>query len=161
MKLLPPKLEAALELSETDPNQAAEVLRIAATYLKNQEEMPYALAYYLGDAFERAMKRVSVVRGSELLINLNLMVTNRRASANFEHVGSDLERLLLSSEPKGDAILRISEKYGISDSTVKRMYKKYREYQTFEAASDALLYQELQSDCGQQSMPKKKPKPKK
>ena len=161
MKLLPPKLEAALELSETDPNQAAEVLRIAATYLKNQEEMPYALAYYLGDAFERAMKRVSVVRGSELLINLNLMVTNRRASANFEHVGSDLERLLQLSEPKGDAILRISEKYGISDSTVKRMYKKYREYQTFEAASDALLYQELQSDCGQQSMPKKKPKPKK
>lgn len=158
MKLLPPKLEAALELSETDPNQAAEVLRIAATYLKNQEEMPYALAYYLGDAFERAMKRASVARGSELLINLNLKVTNRRKSANFEHVGSDLDRLLKSSEAKGDSILRISEKYGISDSTVKRMYKKYQEYQAFEAASDALLYQELQGYCGQQSMTKEEPK---
>jgi hypothetical protein len=159
MKLLPPNLEAALELAESDPNQAAEVLRIAATYLKNQEKMPYALAYYLGDAFERAMKRASTARGSELLINLNLMVTHRRKSANFEHVGSDLERLLQSSEPKGDAILLISEKYGISDSTVKRLYKKYQEYQAFERASDALLDQELQIDYDPQS--KKKPKLKK
>ena len=159
MKLLPPKLEAAMELSQSDPNQAAEVLRIAATYLKNQEKMPYALAYYLGDAIERAMKRVSVVRGSELLINLNLMVTNRRVSANFKQVGSDLERLLQSSTPKGNAILIVSEKYGISDSTVKRLYKKYQEYQAFERASDALLDQELQIDYDPQS--KKKPKLKK
>jgi hypothetical protein len=159
MKLLPPKLEAAMELSESDPNQAAEVLRIAATYLKNQEKMPCALAYYLGDAIERAMKQASVVRGSELLINLNLMVTNRRVSANFKQVGSDLERLLQSSTPKGNAILIVSEKYGISDSTVKRLYKKYQEYQAFERASDALLDQELQIDYDPQS--KKKPKLKK
>ena len=33
MKFLPPYLEAAMDLSESDPNQAAEVLRIAAKYL--------------------------------------------------------------------------------------------------------------------------------
>ena len=158
MKLLPPNLEAAMELAESDPNQAAEVLRIAATYLKNQEKMPYALAYYLGDAFERAMKRASTARGSELLINLNLMVTNRRKSANFEHVGFDLERLLQSKISKGEAILHICEKYNISESTVKRMVKKYQAFKASEAESDSLLFEALQRDNVVQSSASKKPK---
>ena len=158
MKFLSPDLEAAMDLVESDPNKAAEVLRIAATYLKNQEEMPYALAYYLGDAFERAMKRPSVVRGSELLINLHLVVTHRRTVANFEYVGFDLERLLQSKMSKGEAILRLCEKYNISESTVKRMVKKYQAFKASEAESDSLLFEALQRDNVVQSSANKKPK---
>ena len=158
MKFLPPDLENAMELSASDPNQAAEVLRIAAKYLRGQERMPDALAHYLADAFERAMKRVSFVRGSELLINLNLKVTHRRTTANFEYVGFDLDRLLQSKVPKGEAILRVGEKYSISVATVKRMYGKYQAFKASEAEADSLLYQELQSDSTVPSVTSKKPK---
>ena len=158
MKFLPPELEEAMDLSESDPNQAAEVLRIAAKYLRSGERMPYALAYYLADAFERAMNRASITRGSELLINLRLMVTHRRAAANFEYVGFDLERLLQSKLPKGEAMLRICEKYNISESTVKRMVKKYQAFKASEAESDSLLFEALQRDNVVQSSASKKPK---
>jgi hypothetical protein len=158
MKFLPPELEEAMNLSESDPNQAAEVLRIAAKYLRSGEVMPYALAYYLADAFERAMKRASVTRGSELLINLRLMVTHRRTAANFEYVGFDLERLIQSELPKDEAMLRIGEKYGISVSTVRRMHDKYLGFKASEAESDYLLNQELQRDYAVQSVTRKKPK---
>jgi hypothetical protein len=158
MKFLPPDLENAMELSASDPNQAAEVLRIAAKYLRGQERMPDALAHYLADAFERAMKRASVVRGSELLMNLNLKVTHRRTTANFEYVGFDLDRLLQSKVPKGEAILRVGEKYRISVATVKRMYGTYQAFKASEAEADSLLYQELQSDSTVPSVTSKKPK---
>jgi len=143
MKFLPPDLEGAMDLSESDPNQAAEVLRIAAKYLKGREMMPDQLAYFLADAFERAMKYASIVRGSQLLMNLHLEVHHRRVAANFEYVGFDLDRLLQTKVPKGKAILDIGEKYGIGESTVKRMYKKYQAFKAIEADSDSLLYQDL------------------
>jgi hypothetical protein len=158
MKFLPPDLVIAMELSASDPNQAAEVLRIAAKYLRGQERMPDALAHYLADAFERAMKRASVVRGSELLMNLNLKVTHRRTTANFEYVGFDLDRLLQSKVPKGEAILRVGEKYSISVATVKRMYGKYQAFKASEAEADSLLYQELQGEYTVPSVTSKKPK---
>ena len=158
MKFLPPDLEAAMDLAGSDANQAAEVLRIAAKYLRSRERMPDALAYYLADAFERAMKRASVARGSELLINLNLLVTHRRTVANFEYVGFDLERLLQSKMSKGEAILRICEKYNISESTVKRMLKKYQAFKDSEAESDSLLFEALQRDYAVQLVASKKPK---
>ena len=158
MKFLPPYLEAAMDLSESDPNQAAEVLRIAAKYLRGRERMPDALANYLADAFERAMKRASVARGSELLINLHLAVAHRRTVANFEHVGFDVERLLQSKISKGEAILRVCEKYDISESTVKRMVKKYLAFKASEAESDSLLCEALQRDDNMQSVAIKKPK---
>ena len=158
MKFLPPDLEAAMDFAESDANQAAEVLRIAAKYLRSRERMPDALANYLADAFERAMKRASVARGSELLINLNLLVTHRRTVANFEYVGFDFERFLQSKISKGEAILCICEKYGISESTVKRMLKKYQAFKDSEAESDSLLFEALQRDYAVQSMAIKKPK---
>ena len=143
MKFLPPDLEDAMALSASDPNKAAEVLRIAAMYLKGREMMPDPLAYFLADAVERAMKYPSTARGSQLLTNLHLEVHHRRVSANFEHVGFDLDQLLPTEEPKGKAILEVGEKYGISEPTVKRMYKKYQAFKASEAESDSLLYQDL------------------
>jgi len=106
-----PELDSALELSKSDPQQAAKVLRIAASYLKAQQPLPSALASFLGDAFERAMKKIPMYRGSELLVYLNLEVKNRRPKANFEHVGMEVEKLVLAEVPKGEAIIRTGEAY--------------------------------------------------
>ena len=78
------------------------------------------------------MKRPTTSRGSELLINLCLEVTHRRPKANFEWVGVDVELLIHAKVPNGEAISQAGEKYGISESTVKRMYKLYLERKAIE-----------------------------
>jgi hypothetical protein len=134
-----PELDTALDLSKSDPQQAAQVLRIAARYLKAREKLPSALALFLGDAFERAMKKSTLLRGSELLVNLNLVVTHRRPKANFEYVGIEVERLLQAKVKKGKAIIQACEIYGIDESTVKRMHKKYLALKAIEDDFDALM----------------------
>ena len=147
-----PELDAALDLSRSDPAQAAQVLRIAASYLRRKESLPTSLAFFLADAFESAMRKASMFRGTELLMNLNLVVPNRRPKANFEYVGMDLERLLRAKVPKGEAILQVGETYGISVSSVKRRYKEYLAYKDIEEYADALDYEEEQRHYAQQSV---------
>ena len=109
-----PELDNALELAASDPQQAAQVLRIAARYLKKMEPLPSALAYFLGDALERAMKKPTTRRrGSDLLVNLHLEVTHRRPKANFEWVGGDVERLVQAKITKGEAIIQYLNKVGV------------------------------------------------
>ena len=134
-----PELDNALALAKSDPQQAAQVLRIAAGYLKKMKPLPSALAFFLGDAFERAMKRPTTSRGQELLVNLHLEVTHRRTKANFEWVGVDVEELIHAKVSKGAAIIQVGEYYGISDSTVKRMHKKYLALKASDDEAEALI----------------------
>jgi hypothetical protein len=134
-----PELDKALALATSDPQQAAQVLRIAASYLKRQEPLPSELACFLGDAFERAMKRPTTSRGADLLVNLHLEVTHRRPKANFEWVGEDVERLIQAKVTKGEAIIQVGESYRIADSTVKRMHKDYLARKAVDDETDNLI----------------------
>lgn len=146
-----PELDTALELSESDPQQAARVLKIAANYLKRQEKLPSALAIFLASAFERAMNKASMFRGAELLRNLNLQVDHRKLKANFEYVGMDVEQLLKEKIPKGKAIIQVGETYGISDSTVKRMHEKYLAHRRIEEDAEAIDQEQEQLHYQQRS----------
>lgn len=128
-----PELDTALELAASNPDQAALVLTIAARYLYKQEKLPPALAYYLADAFNRSMKMASVVRGSELLINLNLKAMNRRSVANFEHIAVEFDQLMAANISRKLAIEKLSDMYGITDRTVERKIAAYRGYQENES----------------------------
>jgi hypothetical protein len=132
MEFIPPELEKAMDLSKSDPECAAEVLRIAAKYLKSSEQMPYSLALFLADAIESAMKMASMVRASELLINLNLKARNRRPTSNFRYVGHDLQVLIDRNIPKGEALAVVGEKYAVDEKTVARMYAEYLTYINWE-----------------------------
>jgi hypothetical protein len=143
MQALPIELEKAMDFSKSDPNQAAEVLRIAAKYLKNQDEMPYLLALFLADAIDRAMSKASGMRASELLINLNLKSRNRRPASNFEYVGQDLQERLDAKMQKTKASLEVAEKYLIDEKTVKRMHKNYLAFKDWQDEQSALLEQAM------------------
>ena len=154
-----PDLDNALEMSMVDPEKAAEVLRIAAKYLKEHQRLPSNLAFFLADAFDRAMRQASTARGSELLINLNLKVINRRPKAKFEHVGIDLDFLFSANTSKLEAIEMVAQDYEIDASTVKRMYKQYRALKDSETDAEALEYEEMYKDQVQQQLiPKKRKK---
>jgi hypothetical protein len=139
MQALPIELEKAMDLSKSDPNQAAEVLRIAASYLKNRTEMPYPLALFLADAIDRAMSKASGMRASELLNNLHLKSANRRPASNFEYVGHDLQQRLDAKMQKTKAVLEVAEKYLIDEKTVRRMYDQYLAFIDWQDEQSALM----------------------
>lgn len=153
-----PDLDNALDMSSVDPEKAAEVLRIAAKYLREHQRLPSSLAFFLADAFDRAMGKASMVRGSELLVNLNLKIINRRPKAKFEHVGIDLDLLFSANTSKLEAIEMVAQDYGIDASTVKRMYKKYCELKEIEIDAEALEYEENHRGQVQQQSTLKKRK---
>lgn len=137
MKILPPRLEKTMNMSDSDPREAAEVLRIAAEYLREGKEMPQPLAWFLADAFDRAMKKAPSVRGSELLINLKLKALNRRpVKANWEQVGISLSELIDKKMPMLQAKMKVAEDFGISESTVSRLYKTYLGFREIELIED-------------------------
>ena len=137
MKIPPPELEEAMEMSDADPLAAAKVLRIAADYFRRGEDLPYPLANFLADAIDSAMKKAPSVRGSELLLNLKLKARNRRpAAVNFRAVGQDLEKLIEAKIPILEAAETVADLYGISDTTVRRKYKDYLSWKAFELEED-------------------------
>ena len=133
MKIPPPELEEAMEMSDADPLAAAKVLSIAAKYFRRGEALPSFLAYFLADAIDSAMEKAPSARGSELLLNLKLKARNRRpAAVNLIAMGEDLEKLIENKIPILEAAETVAERYGISDSTVKRKYKDYLNWKAFE-----------------------------
>ena len=143
MEPLPVELETAIDLLDADPEQAAVVLRIAAGYLRKGEPLPYPLALFLAEAFEKAMRKAPSVRGSELLLNLKLKANNRRKVAvNFEHVGRDFEECRSEKMSVLKTSLKIAERYGISESTAIRLHKKYLRFMAAQMEEDLLIYGE-------------------
>jgi hypothetical protein len=152
-----PELERAMELSMSDPQQAARVLTIAANYLKTRERLPSALSLFLADAFERAMKFPSTSRGEELLRNLKLRVDHRRPKANFLHVGFDIEFLIKKKITMTEATIQVAENYGISEKTAQRRHKEYLDYREYEAVTEDLDQDLAQLDYQQRSAGKDSP----
>lgn len=157
MEFLPVKLETALDLADADPEQAAIVLRLSADYLRKGEPLPFPLALFLADAFERAMRKAPSVRGSELLINLKLKAHNkRRLAVNFEHLGRDFEKCLESNMTVIEARNEVGDQYGISDTSVKRIYEKYLDFMAIELEKDAALNEEKQLDMNRKEKKSRK-----
>jgi hypothetical protein len=142
MEFLSAKLENALDLADADPEQAAVALREAAGFLRKGEPLPFELAIYLADAFERSMSMAPSVRGSELLINLRLKANNRRRVAvNFEYLGRDFEECLNSKMSVLEAQLHVGALYKISESTVKRLFDEYLAFKASELKEDSHLHE--------------------
>ena len=151
------KLENALDLADADPEQAAVVLREAAGFLRKGEPLPYPLALFLAEAFEKAMRKAPSVRGSELLLNLKLKANNRRKVAvNFEHVGRDFEECRSKNMTVLKSSLAIAERYGISESSVIRSHKKYLRFRTAEIEKELVIHEEEQRQYSDASIPKPK-----
>ena len=157
MEFLTAKLENALDLADADPEQAAVVLREAAGFLRKGEPLPFELAIYLADAFERSMRMAPSVRGSELLLNLGLKANNRRRVAvNFEYLGRDFEECLNSKMSVLEAQIHLGELYKISESSVKRLLDEYLAFKASELKSDSLLHEAEHMQLKQKSQKKLK-----
>jgi hypothetical protein len=120
-----------------DPEAAAQVLMIAARYLRAGEPLPDDLAKFLADAFESAgLKPDEHSRAKTLARDLHLIAGgNRRPKASYVEVGKAVEQLVSAGDSVDKAISKYTEHFNkekskkteqISETTVGRHWRKYK-----------------------------------
>lgn len=144
-----PDFEAseAINRAESDPEQAAKALLIAARYMREGKPLPDYLAEHLASAIEAAMLKPTESRGVELARELNLTAQNRRPAAYWYEVGNwmDGERnpITEDEEPQKLSIEEVAfmaaEHFGISETTAARYYRQYMKEQEAEGLEQAEL----------------------
>lgn len=127
-------LLSCLSNSENDIESAAQVLLIAAKYLRSGAYMPRMLAEHLADAFEASMVKPIDSRLSSLGRELNLTVGNSRRKGNAFDIGSECEDLLITKPSLSPAAIsrlvaaNYKRKQGtkISPATVLARWDEYK-----------------------------------
>lgn len=146
MGWLDPELLDALAKADSDPEQAAQLLRIAARYLREGKPLPRGLDVYLADAFEAAMHKPEKDRGKALALELNLSALNRRPAAYWLEVG---EWMSWETTPDGgrpsqnELATRAAVEFGISESTAISYYRKLLRYYEEQAKEEAEWFAEM------------------
>ena len=125
-----PKFDAdavtLLGLSAADGDAAAKALLLAAKYLRRGEALPEDLARHLADAFEASMIKDEKHRGPELLLELHLAARNRRpAKVAWFDLGRRFDELTRQGNSPSEASAQAAVEFQISESTAKRLWKKY------------------------------------
>jgi hypothetical protein len=118
-----PATFAALSNAPSDTEAAAELLSIAARYLRAGLPLPRLLAEHFANAFERAKRVPARSRPAELARSLLLTASGRRPVANPIEVGSRVEALLIEGKSKTAAIAEVASHFACDISVVRRAWK--------------------------------------
>lgn len=114
--------DAAKHISrvQMSENHAAEVLLMAAKYLREYNAVPTNIAEYLADAIEASMVKGEGHRAKALIEELGLKVRNRRPSATWFEVGSAVSRLKKDGMSESAALNSVAEELNIDRNTVAK-----------------------------------------
>lgn len=118
--------------AESDPEAAVQILTVAAEYLRECQGkgFPADLAEYLAQAFEAAASEDGAKKGLATLgRKLNLTAGHRRKTNNADlfEVGEAFRSELDIGKKQDEAKETVSKSLGISESTVLRMWKQYKD----------------------------------
>lgn len=109
---------------EANPDAAAEVLLLAAEYMRAGKPLPDDIAEHLAGAFEAAMCKPQKMRGKALLRELHLTAGNRRpADVDWYALGQRFDDLVAAGNSENAAASQVGVEFGIDDSTAKRVWK--------------------------------------
>jgi hypothetical protein len=141
--ILPFDLAAFESVSKADSREqtAGDALRIAAGYLRRREPLPPVLADYLADAFEAAAREPEENQIEVLALSLGLMALNRRRAAVRAWEVAQFVDDAGNGPTERQRILSAVEKFGIAETTARRLLKEGRailaEVATINRKSDA------------------------
>ena len=110
-----------------DPNVAKEALLLAAGYIERGIALPGNLADYLVKAIETSMaKPTEKERAKALTVALGLTGLNKPPAGDWASIGADVELHISKGASQDRALLDVSDQYGVSKSTTKRYWNKYK-----------------------------------
>ena len=100
----------AILAASADPEQAAKVLLLAARLMRDRQPLPYQLADYLANAFEKSIDQPIELRVQNLAFELNLKSRNKRPS-KFGWLAA--HQIMVASEGKSRSeIIKLIQKSG-------------------------------------------------
>jgi hypothetical protein len=112
-----------LKRAEANPDAAAQVLLLAARYMREGQVVPENITAHLAGAFEAAMQKPQSQRGKALLLELHITATNQRpADVDWYALGQRFDELVNMGESQNAAASQIAVEFGISESTAKRIW---------------------------------------
>lgn len=117
----------AISRAESDPEQAAEALRLVAACLRRGEALPANLAEYLAGAIEASMSKPQARRAAALCNELHLTAQNRRPAAYWLEVGAYMTDLIEAGASQNAAATAAAVDFGIGEPTAVRYLRQYRE----------------------------------
>lgn len=115
---------AFLAKAESDPDAARDALLIAAGYIRRGDALPGNLAEHLAGAIEAAMAKPEKLRAKALTDELNLTANNARPAGDWAHIGCEAEELVRKGLTQEKAFGKISNKYDMSEITVRRYFRQ-------------------------------------
>ncbi len=117
----------AMQRAPSDPDEAAQLLTLAAEYLRKSKPMPHDLADFIAGAFEIAAAKQPKERARCLGHELHLTAQNRRpVKAGYLEVGQAFERMMDEGNSQNQAKECVAADFEISESTALKLYRKYK-----------------------------------
>ena len=117
----------ALRRAESDPEQAAEAMRIAARYLRDELPLPMGLREWLADALDDAALKPAAYRSKALAEALHLKVNNRRPAGDWLLIGAEFDARMTSDRSEAAVADEVAGIYQIDPRTAKKYWDKFRE----------------------------------
>lgn len=135
-----PEIEKNFQEIETNPDAAADLLRIAAKYILLNKQMPQELCIFLHDAFVRSMEHPRPKRGKVLARELKLVRDGRskKKRTNTDiNIGAEVNDLIIKKNYKiTEAAAEIAEKYDVDESSARRYWDVWKEYDAAQKIND-------------------------
>ena len=118
----------ALHYADSDPDEAARALLIAAEFIRAGKPLPCDLANFLAGAIEASMGKPQAYRNKAFLLELKLTSAGRRPVKTpfLNDPGERLCSYMEAGQSQNIAASQVAADFdGISESTAVRLGKKY------------------------------------
>lgn len=127
-----PDLDFQIEMgrADSDPDAPSRAYRRIVEMRRKGETLKPTFIDFVIDALDKSMSMPRKLQGPTLLRELKLTYGSRRPSkVSLFDVGMAFEELITSGESRTNSLVEIAIKFDISESTVVRFVKRYREYE--------------------------------
>lgn len=115
-----------LDRTEANADAAAQVLLLAAEYMRAGKPLPDDLAEHIAGAFEAAMHKPSKMRGDALLLELHIKIPHTRpADVSWFEVGQHFDHLCHELGTQTAAATQTAIDFNISESTATRIWRDH------------------------------------
>jgi len=114
-----------LRNAESDSEAAAQVMQIAAKYIREGQPLPMGLREWLANALADAALKPARYRAKALTDALNLTANNRRPSGDWLLIGGAFEDLITDGKSQTQAADQIAGDHDIDQRTATRYWRAF------------------------------------
>jgi hypothetical protein len=111
--------------AESDPEAAAQLMQIAAKYIREGQPFPMGLREWIANALDDAALKPARYRAKALTDALRLTANNRRPKGDWLTIGAAFEDLITDGKSQTQAADQIAGDHDIDQRTATRYWREF------------------------------------